>query len=258
MPVYNGQKYLEQSLCSILQQSFADFELLVIDDGSRDHTPLILQKFIENDPRVRVITQSNHGIVAALNRGVHESRGDYIARADSDDLCHRDRLRVQYEFMRQHAEAAMVCSSYYKLYPDGLHTLQVLPSDHASLLRSQFKVNLIMHSSVMIRKHSLLEAGAYDEKWRHVEDYELWFRLAQKGRLASIEFPLSTLRVHDASVSAVREQYQVRCGVRLRLMLLNQRRFPMWYSAHLIKPILKSICPKSVLQGYRRVLHKTR
>ena len=109
MPVYNAEKYIGDSIASVLQQSFIDFELLIINDGSTDKTEKIIRGFA--DPRIRLINQTNQGIAAALNNGLQIARADYIARFDADDICMPERLQIQYDFLRTLPDYVIVGSN---------------------------------------------------------------------------------------------------------------------------------------------------
>lgn len=257
MPVYNAERYVEEALKSLLSQTFDDFELIIINDGSTDNTLKILNDFLE-DKRIFIHSQSNQGVVTALNKGVKLAKGKHIARADADDYFCPTRLKIQYQFIERHSNIALLTSNFYKLYPDGFRLLVELPTCHNSLLHDLFIANRIMHGSVMIRKDSLLKAGGYSASWKHLEDYELWFRLTRVGQISNIPEPLSTMRIHEGSLSARYELEQVRKGVSLRIALILSHQYPIKYVRYLVKPVLKSVTPRLLLISYRKLFHKRR
>jgi len=119
MAVYNTQRYLTEAIQSILSQSFTDFELVIVDDGSTDGSPEILKNLAQQDSRIKLITQFNAGIGAATQRGITESQGEYIAIMDSDDISLPDRLKLQKQFLDQHSDIDAVGSQWRMLHADG-------------------------------------------------------------------------------------------------------------------------------------------
>ena len=109
MPVWNVARSIEKSVATLRNQTFADFELIMIDDGSTDETPQILSRLADSDARIRILRQPNSGIVAALNLGIREAKGEYIARADGDDLYEPDRLELQLAYLQTHENVVLVC-----------------------------------------------------------------------------------------------------------------------------------------------------
>jgi glycosyltransferase involved in cell wall biosynthesis len=258
MPVWNMADSLERSIATILNQTYRDFELIVVDDGSTDETPRVLASLAAADSRIRVIHQENSGIVTALNRAISESTGKYIARADGDDLYEPERLQVQFNYLEAHANVVLLCCSYHLSYPDGTSRLVVLPETHTDILRRQLLRNEIMHSSVMMRSSALIQAGGYLERWRHLEDYELWFRLARFGKIASIPQPLARYRLHPGGISQKMETYQVRRGLLLRLQILWKRQVPFLWIRYLPKHIAKAAVPNKLLVFSRRLAARSK
>ena len=258
MPVYNGERYLPEALDSLLSQSFTDFELIVVDDGSTDRTPQILETHAKADRRIQIQRQINQGVVRALIVGTEMARGTYIARADADDLSHLERLREQVKFCEIHPDVVLLAGAFLKMYPDGNKVTVTLPTRHEQIMRAQFIINNIHHAGVMMRRAAFERAGGYSPKWRHLEDYELWFRLGAIGHIASLSEPLTTLRVHRESISGQNELFQVRRGVVLRAKNILNGQYPPTYIRFLIKPLLKACTPGLVLSGYRAILGRQR
>lgn len=200
MAVYNSEKYLKESVESILAQTFRDFELIVIDDGSRDNTPAILQSF--TDKRIRIITNpENIGLPNSLNIGIKESLGCYIARQDADDISLPERLQKQFDYLEKHTKiavlgtAAKVIQFGGKIKPQRKTPL-VLPTFQDCLKGTPFT-----HGSVVIRKEFLDNACLYDDFFGGVEDYELWLRIAKHFPIANLREPLYMYRLHDGQVT---------------------------------------------------------
>jgi glycosyltransferase involved in cell wall biosynthesis len=202
LPVYNCPQYVGQAISSMLSQTMGDFELVVIDDGSTDETPRVLERY--RDPRVRLIFQSNHGLAATLNRGIETARGRYIARQDQDDYSFPTRLARQVEYMEGHPDCAIV-GTWAEIYRDDAPTgrRHQHPSDNASLKYELLLDNPFVHSSVMLRTSALKGVGGYstDPLRQPPEDYELWSRLARVHEVANLPEALHVYREVHGSMS---------------------------------------------------------
>jgi GT2 family glycosyltransferase len=207
LPVYNDERFIELAVSSILSQIFEDFELIVIDDGSRDGSPGIVSKF--RDPRIRLIhNEHNLGLAPSLNRGIAASNGDYIARHDADDIALPHRLRTQIEFLRSHPDCAMVGSRALLIDDQGLEqgVSDCPPIADIDIKWSLLVGNPFFHSSVMMRRDVVDKTGGYTEDpvifRAFVEDYDLWSRINRIARSANIREPLQVYRLHSMSASA--------------------------------------------------------
>lgn len=208
MPVWNGELYLRQAIDSILAQTEQNHEFLIIDDGSTDDTVAIIESY--QDPRIRLFQQEHAGIVMALNRGVAESRAEWIARMDSDDIAHPDRLRRQWNYLTQRPDA-ILCHTQIKLIGETDYFTKV-----PRLVRSDALLRLklcyecpIVHPTTMFRKDAFLDAGGYMEDERHAEDFALWGRLAAYGKMIALNEPLLSYRVHGGSISRQQAEMQI-------------------------------------------------
>lgn len=202
MPVYNAEQYLATALESVCAQSIRDWELVLVDDGSTDSSPAIMNRFAAQDSRVIVIRQSNGGIVAALNAGLQACRADLVARMDADDLCHPNRLAEQRGFLHAHPAIAAVGTAFRLIDGEGRPgpVLQQ-PTSHEAIIQTLRGGNCLAHPTVMMSKGAVIEVGGYREPLRHAEDYDLWTRLADKHRLANLSACLLDYRVHQGQVS---------------------------------------------------------
>lgn len=202
LPVYNCPEYIGQAIESVLSQTLSDFELIVIDDGSKDQTPQVLSRYM--DPRIRLITQENRGLASTLNRGIELARGRYIARQDQDDLCFPERLAKQVAFMDAHPDCGLL-GTWAEVWVENTRTDRTHehPSDNATLKYELLLNNPFVHSSVMIRKSALDRAGNYstDPDRQPPEDYELWSRLARQYEVANLPEVLHIYREIPGSMS---------------------------------------------------------
>lgn len=200
MPVWNGEKYLAAAIDSLLAQTFTDFELLVIDDGSTDRTPEILRAY--TDPRLRVLRLDHAGIVVALNHGLAQARAEWIARMDADDLSLPRRLERQWQSVSRRPQAVL-CHTAVTIFGDD----QLRPGE-SRLPRSRSYTALqlcfrcpIVHSTVLFKKSVARAVGGYLPEERHAEDFSLWGRLLEQGEFIALTERLVRFRWHAQSVS---------------------------------------------------------
>jgi len=187
MPCWNAARYLDEAMESVLAQTFSDFEVVVVDDGSEDETPTLLDSWARRDSRVRVVWQEHQGLVVAPQRAVNESRGELIARMDSDDLMHPRRLEWQVEMMRKRPRLGMV-GGLIEFFPRetmraGMRRYERWLNSvltHEEIVRDMFVEHPLAHPSVMMRRAAVEEAGGYREmEWP--EDYDLCLRMYGAG-----------------------------------------------------------------------------
>jgi glycosyltransferase involved in cell wall biosynthesis len=218
MPVYNAERYVGEATRSILTQTFRDFEFVIIDDGSTDGSPEILERFAAGDGRIRLVSRPNTGIVGALNEGLAMARADLIARMDGDDVARPDRLERQAAYLAEHPECVMVGSRVLVIDPDG-RPLKVMGDalTHEEIDQGCLdgRGQPVYHPAVMYRRRVVLEVGAYREIYEDAEDLDLFFRLAEVGRIANLEEPLLEYREHMAKVGRARAASQAACCRRI-------------------------------------------
>lgn len=202
LPVRDGARYLREAVDSILGQTFRDFELVIIDDGSEDETPAILLEYASRDSRVRVETQARLGITTALNRGIAHARGGFIARVDADDVSIPERLAYQVAFLERHPSVAVVGSSLELLgAPEKELTRLDQPTEPAAVSAALERGNCIAHPTVVFRSGPFRAVGGYRSAFVHAEDYDLWLRLSETHELANLPRPLVRYRLHGSQVT---------------------------------------------------------
>ncbi len=201
MPVYNGETYLAEAIESILNQTFADFEFLIIDDGSTDTTWDILDNF--NDTRITLVKNNqNMGITKTLNKGLQLARGNYVARMDANDICFPERLQRQKAFLDENLNFAMVGSWIEVIDEIGGKIKKINFPIVSYLLRWRLLyTNTFAHSAVMFRKNAVLGISGYLDNYKHAEDYDLWSRLSIHWEVANIPAVLVSWRFCEESIS---------------------------------------------------------
>jgi glycosyltransferase EpsE len=198
-PVYNEKpEYLTPALESIANQTFKDFELLILDDSSSEETLRILDDFSKRDSRAVVFRRNgSRGITSALNIGIKLAKGEYIVRADSDDVQTLNRLEKLLTYFSNHPEIEVLGSAVSKMDASGnVNGVRLYPLSHGRIVKTSCIKNPMAHPTVMIRKSTLIKHGGYDESFSSAEDYELWCRLiSSQVKLANTEDPLVFYRL---------------------------------------------------------------
>jgi glycosyltransferase involved in cell wall biosynthesis len=217
LPVYNGEPYLNKAIESVLSQSYGNFEFLVLDDGSRDRTPAILQHYAAQDGRVRVLHHENRGVGYTLNRGLSEARGDLIALIGADDVALPGRLEKQVSFLSHNADHVLVGGYLRIIDPeDKLIGMRRYPTSDRELRERILLYNPIGDPTVMYRRADALAAGGYTTRVRTCEDYDLLLRLAKRGKIANIPEPLTAYRLHPESLKSQRTLRQLKDTLAIR------------------------------------------
>jgi hypothetical protein len=225
MPVHNGGAFLRPAVDSILGQTFADFELVIVDDGSTDATPQTLHYYQTADARVRVYRQSKAGLVASLNRGCREARADYIARMDADDIAFPERLARQVDFLDRHPGVAVVGSAVVRIDAEGRELKRnICPTSHPDIVEALREYSPFTHPSVMLRTAALLAVGGYRAAYAAAEDYDVWLRLAERYELANLPDPLLYYRIYPGQISVRQLEQQIISVVGARAAAAQRKR----------------------------------
>lgn len=204
LSVYNGAAFLAPAIESVLAQTFTDFEFLLLDDGSQDATRAIADGYAARDPRIRVISRPNCGLVASLNQLFAEARAPLVARLDADDICRPERFARQYAFLAQNPAHGLVGAGTRYIDADGQpapNTPLVRPTTHEEFLANLEDGPLVCHSAVMVRRDLVRAAGGYRPAYLHAEDYDLWLRLSRMTRLHNLPEHLLDYRVSPGQIS---------------------------------------------------------
>jgi glycosyltransferase involved in cell wall biosynthesis len=255
MPIYNGAAYLRDAIDSLLGQTFSDFDIWAIDDGSKDASPAILASY--SDPRLHVYRQPNAGQTMALNRGLSLAAGDYIARLDQDDLAETDRLAQQVEFLDTHPEVGLLGSDFTYIDADGQPIRRIGGFTTDRDLRYRLVIwNPFAHSAVMFRRRLVEQVGpyVYDARYPQFQDYDLWIRMAAHSQIASLPFPLTRIRVHRQSSSAQADDAALRCRIEVRAKAIRELHLPVWLWWYVYKSKIGLWLPLKWRNRTRRLL----
>lgn len=210
MPVYNGEQFLRAAIESILNQSYKNFEFIIVDDGSVDSTATIIQNYQADDPRITAVhLPTNSGLISALNLGLNQAKGEYIARADADDIYFPQRFERQLEVFEQNPNLALLGSSAYTIDADGQVKGEISVPSRSGLIKWRMIFgNPFIHSSMMMRKSVIAKYNFYTPGCDHAEDYDLWSRVCLREVVDNLQEPLMQYRIWGNSISLTKQSEQ--------------------------------------------------
>lgn len=208
MSVYNGSRFLPESVNSILRQNFRNWELIIIDDGSTDETLTSLEQF--HDERIMIISQDHRGLTCALNTALKYARGRYIARMDADDISTDYRIEKQFRFLEKNTDYGLIGSSFVVIDDNDKETGTFYTFNNDAYIRTMLTVdNQFCHGSVMFRKEVLERVGLFDIAYKYSQDYEMWWRIACKFKIANIPDVLYKWRKSESGISTKKSNEQM-------------------------------------------------
>jgi glycosyltransferase involved in cell wall biosynthesis len=229
LPVYNAEKYIAESIHSLLQQTYSNIEIIVLNDGSKDNSEKVIAGL--NDGRIKYYSHANIGMAATLNKGLKLASGDYIARQDADDVSLPDRIKKQIDFLEAQKEIGLAGTWAAIIDEKGRKTGGV---HHHPVKDEELKFDLLfdnpfVHSSVMFRKKVVEECGTYNEQLHSlVQDFEYWFRISGKFKVANIAEELQLYRQNTEGISAATTDFSARvaeqCSTNLMQILKCNKR----------------------------------
>ena len=202
MSVFNGERWLAESIDSVLNQTFRDFEFIIVNDGSTDRSLEIINKFSQLDSRIKVFDKINTGLSDSLNYGIARSSSEWIARIDADDIWIPHKLERQINLIRTDQDIVLIASSFLLIDENGARGKEYhYPVKHAELVQRLIRRTHFPHSSALYRTKIVRELGGYRNKLKRSEDLDLWLKLSERGKIGCIDQPLVLIRKHIDQIS---------------------------------------------------------
>lgn len=236
MSCHNEEFYVGAAIQSILEQTYREFEFIIIDDASTDHTVDIIRSYCKQDTRIILLLNSrNLGLAASLNKGIRAAKGRYIARMDADDRSYPERLERQICFLNKNLEVDILGTAIYRVHKRtgqsiGLHSL---PEAHEDIVKNLFKKPVVYHPTVMVRKTVFTRLGYYNENIPWGEDADLWYRIYDRVIFHNLPDPLVEYKV-KGSLSLIAAYYNLSNKIR---HLKNQKKL-LAYLPVIIRDVL--------------------
>lgn len=202
LPVYNAEPFLARTLDSILYQTYDNFEIIAINDGSTDNSLRVLNEYAKSDDRIKVVDQENVGLVKTLNRAASLASGEFLARMDSDDLCLPRRFELQIAAFENHPEAVL-CGGCFDVMneDDEIIYHEAVPTKNDELKRALFVRNPIAHGSAMFKKSAFEATTGYSDECGPTEDYDLWTRLIKQGDIIGVPATIFRWRINPGGIT---------------------------------------------------------
>lgn len=256
MASHNGEKFIRQSLDSIINQTFSDFELIVINDASSDKTAEILKEYAEKDSRICLYSnEKNEGLTVSLNIAFKHISDDsqLICRMDDDDICMPNRLELQTKYFLMHKETDVVGSNAFVIDDENrIIGERKVPAENDKIKAALPRYNPMIHSSVMVKRDVLEKAGGYNGKFRTSQDYELWFRLAADGaKFANI--PENLLKYRETRSAQRRKSMKYRFNdFKIRRQGYKLLKLPFYKYIWLALPLLLGCVPMPIYNLLRK------
>lgn len=247
MPVYNQERYLKKSIKSILNQSFTDFEFLILDDGSSDNSLKIAKSF--RDKRIKIFKNiKKQGLTRCLNTLINQSRSEYIARMDGDDISFRNRLKEQVSFLDKNKDVVLLgCWAKIIGREEKIIGEFKYPTKYKQIRKVILSFNPFIHSSVMFRKSVFEKIGGYDKNLFYSQDYDLFLRLVNKFKCVNIPKFLLKFR-WDPDFNKQKEQHLT--ALKIRLKALKEYGYNKEEIVNLIKPLFLYFIPIKIKKLY--------
>lgn len=224
LPAYNAEKFLAEAIQSVLSQTYRNFELIIINDGSTDSTESIIKLF--KDERINyVVNEKNIGLIATLNKGIALAKGELLMRMDADDICLSSRMERQVAFLLKNSEVG-ICGCNYIEFGKAMERQVKLSIDHNVIYSNMLFNSSLVHPSLMIRM-SLLKIlpVIFDTEFSHAEDYELWSRLVFKCKFSIVDEYLFKYRLHEAQITQKFRIKQIDSANKVRRNILEKSGF---------------------------------
>ena len=244
MSVYNGRRYLKEAVESILNQTFKNFEFIIIDDGSTDKSPQILDEYAKRDKRIRVIHQKNIGLTKSLNKALKLAQGRYIARMDADDIAYKSRFKKQVKFLQKHPKIGLV-GSYVDVIDEKGKTIGqfIYPTSDKKIKKELIKKNPFCHPIVMFKKEVTEKTGAYNEDFSAAQDYDFWMRISKYYQMVNLPEVLGAWRIERESITSQKNLSQIKANLHIQRKAIKDGLYPWYYLIFLLRTCFLFIFP---------------
>ena len=207
LPVYNAEKFLAETLDSLLRQTYIDFEVVAINDGSVDDSLKILKRYAEWDSRIKVHTQQNQGLVKTLNKAATLAEGEFLARIDADDVALPRRFELQIKQLKKDSSIVLLGGGFDVMNEDGeILYHDAVPTNPTDLLNAMYTRNPLAHGSIMMRTNAFQTSGGYSPDCGPTEDYDLWVRLSNIGKVAALKQTIFRWRVNSTGITSTQSK----------------------------------------------------
>jgi glycosyltransferase involved in cell wall biosynthesis len=251
MGVWNGAPQVREAVESILSQTIPELELIVIDDASTDATPAILESF--RDPRLHVTRRTRGGLTSALNAALGLARAPLVARLDADDLALPERFDRQLGFLARNPQVGLLGTAAREVDAAGREVAILRPpTGDAEIRRALIRSNPFVHSSVVMRRAAVEQAGGYDPAFPVAQDYDLWMRMSRVTRMANLPELLVIRRLLPGRVTAARQTERRRAEASVRWRAVRSGAYPPWCALFVLRPLLAQAFPETARRFLRR------
>jgi len=244
IPTYNKAQYLKEAIESVLNQTYKNIEIIVIDDGSTDESREVVNSFTPSilNTKYRILNpiiyfwQENKGAAMARNTGIKKAKGKYIAFLDSDDLWLREKLEKQVSFMEENPETGLLGTGCYEITNKGkIIGQKIFPIKNKDLQKDLIKYNPFIQSSVVVKREVFSKVGLYNKGFRESEDYELWLRIGQNYKIGNLPEPLVRKRYYKKGLSPTKDKKQLYFVLRAKKAAIRRGQYPKRYYLYVLK-----------------------
>lgn len=257
MSVYNGEKYLRDSVESILNQTLEDFEFIIVDDGSADSSFKIMEEYARSDKRIVAIKNpSNLGLPKSLNIALKNTKGDFIARMDADDISLPERLEKQVRFLKENPSYGLVGTAYIEIDGNGKiignQRIRFLETDE-NIKKKIIGFNPFPHCAVMFRKEIQDSIGFYNEEFKYAQDYEFWIRIMTRYKVRNLPEVLVHKRYSNNMISVNKEKEQRFYAVKAKIRAIRLLNKSFFRCVYLLKDLLFLMLPYIIINFIRTI-----
>lgn len=256
LSVYNGEKYIEQAIKSVENQTFKDWELIIVDDGSNDKTEIIVEKYLNIDNRIKYYKKINSGLTKSLNFGLKKVKGKYIARLDADDIWMENKLEQQVKVLEQNEEIYICGCAFSEIDENGdfiCTQRTIFLKDNSDIQKNLCKCNPFFHSSVVFRRVILEQIGMYNEDFKYAQDYEYWVRILSEYKGINLEEILACRRYTDDMISEKKEKEQRRYAIKAKCLAIRQKKLGISSYRYIFNDLVIVIFPKFIIKLIRKI-----